>query len=88
MGIPPNETLAFFHPRNCAKPPHGPTWCKALVTNVQKTWVEYPQESIERSFQNLSLVHRKVTEHKGGNHFEIPHLSAEERAQLPGYQQF
>ncbi len=60
---------------------------EALVENVWKSWDEYPPEIIERSFQNLSLVYQKVIEAKGGNHFEVPHVRAEERNQLPGFQQ-
>ena len=61
---------------------------EGLVANVWKTWGEYPQETIERAFQNLSLVYRKCIELKGGNHFEIPHLTPGERAKLPGFLQF
>ena len=50
-----------------------------LAENVVKSWGDYPAEKITRAFQNKALIIDKIIEYEGGNHFEVPHVSAEAR---------
>ena len=54
-----------------------------LWENVKKSWGEYPAaELFERAFQNRKLALQEIIKHKGGNRFDIPHISKAKRAKL------
>ena len=42
----------------------------------------YKPYELERAWQNRKLVMQKIIEPKGGNRFNIPHITAAERAAL------
>lgn len=54
----------------------------ALWANIQETWAGYPVEVVKRSWINKSLILRGIKKAKGGNFFNVPHVSEEPRSQI------
>ena len=53
-----------------------------LWGNIQSTWASYPPEKLERSFQTRKNALQCMIGHKGGNRFNIKHISKAKRDKL------
>ena len=53
-----------------------------LWNNIQTSWADYPPEKLERAFQTRKIALQMMIEHRGGNRFDIRHISKAKRAKL------
>ena len=53
-----------------------------LWKNILSTWADYPSEKLERAFQTRKIALQMMIEHRGGNRFDIRHISKVKRAKL------
>ena len=53
-----------------------------LWESIQATWANYPPEKLERSFQTRKIALQCIIERKGGNRFNIKHISKAKRDKL------
>ena len=53
-----------------------------LWKNMQQSWKDYPAEKIERAWQNRKLSMMEAIRLKGGNNYNIPHVTKAQRANL------
>jgi hypothetical protein len=49
-----------------------------IIEMVQKTWLEYPHQKINRLFVTLQSIYNMIIETHGSNQFKIPHMNKEQ----------